>query len=162
DAAADQPADYVNSIKMRMILIHPGAFRMGNDLPTDANVLGGSPQIPRGDADERPVHEIRITHPFYISETEVTALQYSKFHDDYEGLGPSIPYGTGMSWDDATAFCQWLRKNEGKPYRLPTEAEWEYVARAGTTGHFSSGDRPPATGLPNAWGVQNMHAAAGE
>jgi formylglycine-generating enzyme required for sulfatase activity len=156
------PASYTNSLGAVMRRIPAGAFRMGNDAATDPQQLKQSLVLPRGDYDERPVHDVRITYDFYMSETEVTARQFAQFHEDYQDWGPSSPYASGMSWGEAVRFCEWLSKREKKPYRLPTEAEWEYGCRAGTTGHFSSGDEPPASGQPNAWGLKNMHTDAAE
>ena len=61
-----------------------------------------------------------------------------------------------MSWIEANAFCEWLSKKEGKHYRLPTEAEWEYAARAGTQTLFWSGEEPPANDVPNPWGLKDI------
>lgn len=157
---AGPPAHYVNSLGMKMIRIPAGVFRMGNLEPTDPGRLSQLALLRDGDYDEKPIREVRITYDFYISETEVTSRQFQTFRFDHQDAGRFPPYATGVSWYDAVAFCQWLSKKEGKHYRLPTEAEWEYAARAGTSTHFSSGDRPPASGEPNAWGVKNMHTDA--
>jgi len=116
----------------------------------------------KGDFDESPVHKVTITHAFLMSATEVTAEQFRKFRPDYSGNPRYAPYANGVSWHDAVAFCKWLSEKEGKPYRLPTEAEWEFGARAGTHTPFSSGTEPPAPGTPNAWGLQNMHTGVSE
>ncbi|MHC4575715.1 MAG: formylglycine-generating enzyme family protein, partial [Planctomycetota bacterium] len=129
---------YVNSIGMGLVRIRPGAFQMGSN---------------DGEWDERPVHNVTISPEFYVQITEVTADQYRLFDPNYSGTD----YATGISWHDANAFCTWLSNLEGKPYRLPTEAEWEYVCRAGTTTPYSSGASPPPAGTPNPWGVVNMH-----
>ena len=154
--------EFVNEQGIKTIRIRAGSFRMGNDLPTDAVLLKQSPALKNGDYDERPVHDVRIAYDFYMSETEITGKQFVDFRDEYQDMGPSSPYVTGISWDDAAAYCKWLSEKEKKPYRLPTEAEWECACRAGSTGHFSSGDKPPASDEPNAWGLKNMHTDAAE
>jgi len=158
-----ETSSYVNSIGMKMIRIPAGSFRMGNDQPTDPEALQQFPLLTHGDYDEQPVHDVRISHPFYMAETETTAAQFAQFRFDYQaGMGRSEPYATGISWDEAVAFCAWLSRKEHKNYRLPTEAEWEYAARAGSTGLFSSGGHPPAGGNANAFGMKNMHTDAAE
>jgi formylglycine-generating enzyme required for sulfatase activity len=150
---------YTNSLGMKMIRVRAGSFRMGNDRPTDPSVLGQPALFPRGDYDERPAHDVAITYDFSIAESEVTVRQFDGFHMGTQDAGHFAGYATGMSWDDAAAFCQWLSKKEKRNYRLPTEAEWEYAARAGSTTHFPSGDAPPADAdAANAWGLRNMNA----
>ena len=126
-----------------------------------------------GDHDEHPTHEVTITQPFYMSETEVTVEQFRQFRADYapwapwinfaksgmENRGPNpYVYATRISWRDAVAFCEWLSEKEGKPYRLATEAEWEYACRAGAETMFWSGDSAPEPGTANPWGLKNMHS----
>lgn len=158
-------ASSTNSIGMRLVAIEPGTFSMGALNPTPGGLdpnpserVRDFPFLAEGDWDERPVHEVTIRQPFRISETEVTLEQYRKFRPKFSGGGPHAPYVTGVSWEDATAFCRWLSKKEGRPYRLPTEAEWEYAARAGTRTLFWSGARPPAADSANLWGLKNVHS----
>jgi len=159
----EEPAAYVNSIGIKMIRIPPGSFRMGNDQPTDPKILKQFALLTHGDYDERPVHDVTITRSFYISETEITARQFAEFRSDYqEGMGRFEPYATGISWYDAVAFCEWLSRKEHNNYRLPTEAEWEYADRAGSSAYFPSGERLPASGEPNAFGLKNMNTDAAE
>jgi hypothetical protein len=109
-----------------------------------------------GDWDESPAHSVTISKPFFISATEVTLEQFRRFRPQHEAA--TAGKATGVSWHDAVAFCEWLSKQEGKSYRLPTEAEWEYACRAGTATAFWSGDQPPADhNTPNPWGLRNLH-----
>ena len=75
------------------------------------------------------------------SEKFVRGVNYSPWSWGFKGQTLDHP-AVNVSWNDAVAFCQWLAKKEGKKYRLPTEAEWEYACRAGTTTRFYNGDDP--------------------
>lgn len=158
---AQNTGAYNNSLKMKMIRIQPGTFNMGAettkfDLGRKTDHSKDAPYY-----DEMPVHKVTITYPFYISETEVTIEQFRRFRKEYKDGGSFKPYAAGISWNEATAFCEWLSKKEGKIYRLPTEAEWEYSCRSGSQTLFWSGEKPPAEDT-NPWGLKNMHSGVAE
>lgn len=152
---------FINSLGMKMIYIPPGSFIMGAE--TDSfhleTISDMSKDVPYWD--EQPAHEVIISKGFYISELEVTVEQFKQFEKEYKGNQFFKPYATGISWNEANAFCQWLSNKEGKPYRLPTEAEWEYVCRAGTHSLFWSGKVPPQNDI-NPWKVKNMESGPPE
>lgn len=138
-SAAAQPV--TNSIGLKLVPIAPGEFSMGS-------------KTKPANWDEQPVHRVTIGAPFLISETEVTAEQFKQFKPSTV-LNPAYaPYAAGVSWHDAVAFCEWLSQKEGKPYRLPTEAEWEYAARAGRADGGSWETSPNAV---NPWGLRNLY-----
>lgn len=142
-----------NSIGIKLIHIPLGSFLMGetNETHPDSSME----YLAHGDYDEKPVHKVTITKPFYISETEITLDQFKQFKPDYVGVKEYYPYATGLNWYNAVEFCKWLSKKEGKIYRLPTEAEWEYACRAGTTTLYSTGET--INDSPNAWGLKNLY-----
>jgi len=132
---------YTNSLGMDFIKIEPGIFMMGSE---------------EGDIDEKSSHMVEISKPFYIGVFEVTNEQYEKFHPNHQEergkLGLSKEDDEAVvfvNWHDAVAFTEWLSKKEGLPYRLLTEAEWEYVARAGTTTAYYTGNTLPESYLKN-------------
>ena len=168
------PKEITNSIGMKLKLIPAGEFMMG------------SPESEKSrSSNEGPVHRVKITKPYYLGVHEVTQGQYEKVM----GKNPSNFKGStnpveNVSWNDAVEFCKKLSAKEGRTYRLPTEAEWEYACRAGTTTPFSFGsvlngkqancvgDYPYGTKTKgpylrrttsvgsyaaNAWGLYDMH-----
>ena len=155
---------YVNSLGMEFILIPAGSFQMGSE---------------SGDPDEKPVRKITLSKDYYLGKTEVTQAQWQAVMETNPSLfkgDPNRPVEQ-VWWDDAQAFIKKLNEMEGgSAYRLPTEAEWEYAARAGSTTAFSFGDdksllgqyawykdtasnqtHPVAQLKPNPWGLYDMH-----
>ncbi len=127
-----------------------------------------------GEADEKPVHQVTINYSFYMGKYEVTQAQWQAVM----GNNPSNFKNCGncpveeVSWNDARKFIRKLNQmNDGYTYRLPTEGEWEYACRAGTTGDYAgsldetawyyknSGNKTHAVGSkrPNDWGLADMH-----
>lgn len=143
----------MNKLGMRMMPIEAGEFVLGDEASSHLAEKW----------DEGPPHKVKISKPFEISETEVTIAQYKQFDPDYD-VDPddeeSPIYVTGISWDDAMAFCRWLSEQEGVTYRLPTEAEWEYACKAGSDTPYWFDEQRIAPDEPNAWGIKNMLSGA--
>jgi formylglycine-generating enzyme required for sulfatase activity len=183
-----------DGVKMELVLIPAGRFMMGSPESEEKSVSVGK-------LIESPPHAVEISQPFYMAKYEVTNAQFRRFKPGYSsGRDNSIDYPWGsitgidldgddqpvarVRWHDAIAFCDWLSQKSGKSIRLPTEAEWEYACRAGTTTpfHFGStistsqanynGDHAYGDGSkgefrkkttnvgsfsPNAFGLHDMH-----
>ena len=157
-----------------MVLVAPGQFRMGCLASAGCR------------DNEVPVRTVDLPAPFALSKFEVTFNDYDRF-TDASGRPPArSPRGwqrgnrpvVNVSWQDATAYAEWLTAETDRTYRLPSEAEWEYAARAGTESAYSWGDAvgsalancngcgsnwdnvsPTAVGSFNAnpWGLHDMH-----
>lgn len=168
---------YTNSIGMDFVKIEAGNFMMGSH---------------NGDIDEKPMHMVEISKSFYVGVFEVTNEQYEKFDPEHKEKRGKLNLSKDddeavvfVNWHEAVAFTEWLSKKEDLPYRLLTEAEWEYAARAGTTTAYYTGDTLPESYLtnpreswypdkdrsrpddivdltvgqtsPNPWGLHDMH-----
>lgn len=134
-----------NSLGMKLVPVSPGNFVMGQDGQTSDYFFTKHPEETNlADFDERPAHKVTITQAFHLGVTEVTVGQYRQFQPKHQKRAADDDAVTEVSWNEVTEFCAWLSKKEGRAYRPPTEAEWEYACRAGTTTLFSSGDALPA------------------
>ena len=115
-----------------MVVIPAGSFRMG--------CVSGQECY----EDEKPVHTVSFSQPFAVSKYEITFEDYDRFADptkvDDEGWGRGRRPIINVSWNDARAYVAWLSSQSGQTYRLLTEAEWEYAARAGSTTQFTWGN----------------------
>ena len=172
-----QPLAYMTRAELQAMFPHgdPARFVLSDVLFED------------GDFDEHPAAVTVIHAPFYLGATQVTNKQYERFDPEHSRLRGRFGFSEHddeaviyVSWHEARAYCKWLAERSGKPFRLPTEAEWEYAARAGTHTLFSTGDKLPDFYLknprvtdfqsasdkvilsvgetpPNPWGLYDMH-----
>jgi formylglycine-generating enzyme required for sulfatase activity len=158
--------DLGNGVKLELVLVPAGKFMMGSP-EKEAN----------RDIDETQ-HEVTISQPFYMGKFLVTQEQYEKVTgvvnpSKYKGAKNPVEK---VTWDDAQNFCKKLSTAGGKAVRLPTEAQWEYACRAGSTTAYGFGDSDEALAQyawysvnskiathavgekkPNAWGLYDMH-----
>ena len=153
-----------------MVVIPAGSFRMG--------CVSGRECYDN----EQPVEPVTISRPFGLSKHEVTFEEYDRFtfpiREDDKGWGRGRQPAINVSWNDAQLYVAWLSLEAGAQYRLPSEAEWEYAARAGTTTAYSWGNEvgnnrancdgcgsqwddrmtaPVGSFGANAWGLHDMH-----
>jgi formylglycine-generating enzyme required for sulfatase activity len=153
--------DLGNGAKMELVLIRPGSFMMGGE-------------------QHGPIHKVNITKPFYIGKYEVTQKQWETVmgNNPSNFKGPQNPV-ENVSWEDCQAFLKKIEEkfaSTGAKFSLPTEAQWEYACRAGSTTKYSFGDAEASLGdyawyagnagskthpvgekKPNAWGLYDMH-----
>jgi formylglycine-generating enzyme required for sulfatase activity len=158
-----------------LISIPAGRFTMGSN---------------SSDVSEKPAHPVSVNAPFAIGKYEVTVAQWNACADanacprlsSTSNPSPASPV-RDVSWDDAQVYVKWLAATSGKPYRLSTEAEWEYAARAGTSTRYWWGEQmavgkanckdcgppwraetPGSAGsfAPNPWGLYDMNGSVWE
>ena len=161
--------DLGGGVKLDLVLIPAGSFTMGYDLGYDL-----------GYDCEKPAHKVTITKPFYLGKYEVTQEQWESVmgNNPSHFKGPKNPVEQ-VGWDDCQQFLVKLNAKtggQGGKFVLPTEAQWEYACRAGSTGSFCFGDDEKQLGeyawyaansgrkthsvgekKPNAWGLYDMH-----
>jgi formylglycine-generating enzyme required for sulfatase activity len=198
------PVEITNSIGMKLVLIPPGEFQMGSPkelIEEELEAHGDDPWYKDHLPSEGPQHRVRITKAFYLGIYGVTQAEYQRVMgtnpSDFSATGNSRGRMAGqgtdrfpvesVSWNEAVEFCRKLsevpeEKAAGRTYRLPSEAQWEYACRAGSTGQygFESPPRPDAEDgtfsecgwfkdnsdgaphaiggkRPGAWGLYDMH-----
>ena len=165
--ATSLTVDLGGGVTMQLVLIRPGSFQMGS--------AKGS--------DEKPTHKVTITKPFYLGKYVITQEQWQQVMGNNPSRFKNAQHPVEqVSWDDCQNFIAKLNeKLPGQTFRLPTEAEWEYACRAGTTTDYSFGDNEAALGeyawytgnsgatthpvgekKPNPWGLYDMHGGVWE
>jgi formylglycine-generating enzyme required for sulfatase activity len=187
--ATAQLKTYTNSIGMEFVLIPAGSFMMGTPYPncpkddpfTETNEYEECRE--KVSSDETPQHKVTISKPFYMGKYEVTQEEWYKIMGNNPSEFKSEKVGGDsrrhpveqISWNIIKVFIRKLNQKEGvDKYRLPTEAEWEYSCRAGSTGRYCFGDsekqlsqyawyggawgtHPVGQLKSNAWGLYDMH-----
>ena len=163
-AKANVTIELGDGVVMEFVLIPAGSFQMGSDENS-------------GDGDESPIHPVTLTQPYYLGRYEVTQAQWEKImgNNPSKFRGDKLPVES-VSWNDCQQFLAKLQQKVGRKFALPTEAQWEFACRSGTTTPWSfgpqadsavdfawigenSGASPHPVGQkkPNAWGLYDMH-----
>ncbi len=171
DSPLNPPESFTNSLGMEFVLVPAGEFLMG------------SPETEAGrQADENPLHTVRLNKPFYLGKYEVTRAQWYEVMGSAGEVEDPLPGDSELpvaevSWGDVQEFVKNLNEMEGTDkYRLPSEAEWEYACRAGSSTKYYFGDaeremvkyawfgksqgsapHPVGQKAPNAWDLYDMH-----
>ncbi|MCY2940630.1 MAG: formylglycine-generating enzyme family protein [Planctomycetota bacterium] len=163
--------DLGKGIKLEMVLIPAGKFKMGSPLSEKGRFDPASKMnVKSGDETQ---HEVTLTKPFYMGKFEVTQEQWEAVmgnNPSSKTKGAKLPV-TDVSWDDCQEFIKKLNASTKANYRLPSEAEWEYSCRAGTSTVYSFGDsitnsdanilgsgiKAVGSYKPNAFGLYDMH-----
>ena len=174
-SATSQDLDLGNGVRVKLAPIPAGTFQMGSPKGSVGAAYNESDRHKQNDYYQHPV---TLSRPFLMGVTEITQAQYRAV----TGQNPSVFKGDdhpvdNISWNDAVKFCELLSTKTGKTVRLPTEAEWEYACRAGTTARYFFGEDPDHDALadhawyeanakhqthpvaqkrPNAWGLHDM------
>ena len=173
------PVAFENAVGIKFVLVPAGEFMMGS--PDD--------EVGRYKV-EGPQHKVKIAKAFYVAIHQVTQGQWKSVMNTKPWKGKSgakddpANVVNWVNWNDATNFCAALKKKDGRSYRLPSEAQWEYFCRAGSTTRYFYGDdlkleklndygwygskgwygrpandryvRPPGMKKPNAWGIYDV------
>jgi formylglycine-generating enzyme required for sulfatase activity len=155
--------NYEKELNLEMVLIPAGTFMMG------------SPESEDRPWDNETQHKVTLTKPFYLGKFTITQEQWKLVvgNNPSQTKGAKLPV-TDVSWDDCQDFIKKLNANSSGSYRLPTEAEWEYACKAGTTTAYSFGNKitpkdanyydsnigktlAGCSYKPNAFGLYDMH-----
>jgi formylglycine-generating enzyme required for sulfatase activity len=182
-----RPSTKVPAHKSLAVVVEENLELQLNRIPEGTFLMGSPVDEPeRGDDEQQ--HQVTISKPFYLGATLVSSAEYEAVTGGAKSRrerGNDLP--AEVTWPDAVRFCKALSKNTGRAFRLPTEAEWEYACRAGTTTPFNTGatistdqanfdgkfvypgsqpgiyrrgPTPVRKFTPNAWGLFDMHGNA--
>lgn len=156
----------INSVGMKLVLLKAGSFMMGSPVTENDR-----------DTDEGPTHSVHLSHDFYMSEHLITQEQFEKTLGwNYSKFKSASNPVEMVSKTEAELFCKKLSELDNRYYSLPTEAQWEYACRSGTSFTYGFGNNiyqladfawfkhnsgnithPVGARQPNAWGLYDMH-----